>query len=145
MKFLYPVIFFIILITPIHLFSQTFRKGYIVNPLNDTIKGYLKEDTDHELMKKIYFSVDTPATKITEYVTSELNGFGFSNGRLFEKFSFKELTGKDFIKQNVFTKRILTGKISVYLIQSRNKDNEYILKSKTTNKIAHLEKPKEKV
>jgi hypothetical protein len=145
MKILYFVIFlFIILTTPIHLFSQTFKKGYIVNSLNDTIKGYMKEDTDDGLMKKIYFSIDTPATKITEYSSSELKGFGFNNGRIFEKFAIKEFNGKDSIEQSFFAKRILTGKIVVYIIQSEKKDNEYILKNKITNKIVHLEKPKEK-
>lgn len=136
-------IFLISSITPVHLLSQNFKNGYIVNPLNDTIKGYIKENTDNALLEKIVFSVDSPASKIIEYLPAELKGFGFSNGRRFEKFTFKEFNGKDSIETSVVAKSILTGKINLYVIQS-NKKEEYILKNRTTGKIVHLQKPKEK-
>jgi hypothetical protein len=144
MKILYFLaLLFIILITPIHLFSQTFKKGYIVNSLNDTIKGYVKENTDEELVKALYFSKDGLKANFSKYETAQLKGFGFDDGRVFERFVLKEFNGKDSVENYYYAKKILSGKINAYTVESTRRGSEWILKNQKSGKVVHFKKPHE--
>ncbi len=127
------------------LLSQTYKKGYIVTSSNDTLKGVIKEGTDTELLKKIFFSADERHLKIVTYETQQLKGFGFSNGRVFENFVLKEFNGRDTITTSYFAKRILTGKICAYIIELDQKGFECILINKETGNIVHLKEPKDQI
>ena len=134
----------LILISPFQLSSQNFIKGFIITSQNDTIRGFIEENTEDALTNVLYFSTDEHAVQLTKYVTSELNGFGLNDGRKFKKFKLKEFNGTDSIDRIIFAKPVLNGKISVYMFKGATKDDEYLLINNQTGKKVHLQKPKEK-
>jgi len=143
MKISITLLAFLILIIPVHLFSQNLKEGYIINMQHDTVHGFIKENPDEELAKSLSFAKENDNSQLVKYTPAQLTGFGFSNGRIFEKISLKEFNGKDSVEIEYLVKRILTGKIYAYTIESPGKETQWLLKNQVTGKIVHLKKPRE--
>jgi hypothetical protein len=143
MKKLYYLILFFISLSPGFILAQSSKKGYILNAQNDTIHGFIKENTDEELVKALYFSKDGLKDSFSKYETAQLKGFGFDYGRVFERFKLKEFNGKDSVENDYYAKKILSGKINAYTVESLRKSSEWILKNRKSGNVVHFKKPHE--
>jgi len=89
------IIFSFFSFTALHAQYKTYKRGYIVITPNDTLRGYIREKPDYELLESLDFSPDASYANNKIYSKKDLNGFGFDNGRLFQKIISTKITGKD--------------------------------------------------
>ncbi|HRG37648.1 MAG TPA: hypothetical protein PK289_03875 [Bacteroidia bacterium] len=141
MKIYSALLLVISILLPNYTFSQLLKPGYVITNQNDTLRGFIKENVDKELVKFIFFAKEKDNSKLVKYERAQLKEFGFNNGRIFEKLSVKEFIIKDSVEVEYFAKRILTGKILAYIIEGARKETELLLKNQTTGKMVHLKKP----
>lgn len=118
-----------------------FEPGYIVNPQNDTIKGFILDSPDADHAIKIFFKPDQKTTpKI--YKPKDLSGFGFNSGRIFEKMPV--ISEKD--TTYIFAKNLVRGKIDLFVWRHPNiVKPDIFLSNNETNKTVHLIKPEKKI
>ena len=126
------------------LYSQDkYNPGYLVTIKNDTINGFILNKIDSELAYNISFKKDLLDKNIIVYNSNELLGFGFNSGRVFERKKLEDNhhTAKDSL--NVFAKRIVKGKIDLYVWRHK-KDNskDFFITNNTSKREVHLQEPK---
>ena len=121
MKNKISLLLFVIIITQSQLVAQyNLISGHIITNGQDTVKGYLRNDTDAKLSKSIEFHNDMSEEEYTIYTPSQISGFGFCSGR-----SFKSLQQENDTASK-FGKIIVTGKINMYLVRKNGSDNKKI-------------------
>lgn len=120
-------------------FAQTYESGYILTPQNDTVRGYILDKTDGETGLKISFKKQLTDSAPSTYSSSELHAFGFDDGRVFVQHVSKD-QNQDTAK--VFAKRILQGKIDLFVSRLPNSSKEtFFLKNNETNEVVQVQKP----
>lgn len=150
MRKIATVIFFFIAIFPrLHAQYKMYKKGYIINSNNDTVRGYIQEKPDYELLEALDFSIDATASNNKTYSKKDLNGFGFDNGRIFEKVYLKRAVNSDTIRKEYMQKKVLSGKIDMYMLYRNANDKEYsgmevTLRNNHTKNAVNLREPVEK-
>ena len=118
------------------LFGQDkFLPGYIVTNENDTIYGQVLNGIDSELAFGISFTDTIPNSKITKYQVSELTGFGFSNGRRFDRVN---IINENDSLSSVFAKKVLTGEIDMWVWRKSGRNPDIFLRNNGNGRVAHL-------
>lgn len=137
------------LIVAIILFTQSlysqdnYASGYVITTINDTINGFILDDIDAELALKISFKNNESNDAITEYNPTELLGFGFSSGRIFERKMVKKNSATSDENQFIFAKRIVKGKMDLFVWpHNNNKSKDFFIVNNSSKKQAQLTKPK---
>lgn len=129
MKNKITLLLLVIIITQSQLIAQyNLISGHIITNSQDTIKGYLRNDIDAKLRKSIEFHHDLSEEDYMIYTPSQISGFSFSNGRNFKAIQLKNDTVSE------FGKRIVTGKINMYLVRKKGSDKNkiFLLRSDTS-------------
>ena len=78
--------------------AQSYESGYILPVGKDTVRGFILNSTDYELLSEISFrgrSVQQPE----KFTTNDITGFGFDYGRTFSRLFLKD-TGADDLAEN---------------------------------------------
>lgn len=101
------------LIASLHLYSTDFKRGFIVLPNSDSIKGYIYKSNEEKLNLSIQFKRRLEVDSVTLFLPQQLKSFGFEN-------SNKPFYAVEYIfkKDSVQTKHLRFGKL-VYNGQSR--------------------------
>jgi len=135
------LLFFVILLTVQNTLKAQIEllPGFIITKENDTINGYLLNEVDSKLNKRIEFFSNTTDTIPDTYTASEIKSFFYSNGRAFISLQRK----KDSIPE--FAKRVTTGKINMFVGHEKvfGKINVYLIRS-DTNLNVKLSPPQKK-
>lgn len=125
------------------LLAQNFEPGYIITSENDTLRGSIKDETDANLSSKIFFKNEEGIVK--KYGPGDLLGFGFSNGRTFEKQAITSLTPEGTDSIFVFAKNLIRGKIDLFVLRFPHRFKpDIFLSNNSTNKTVHLSKPEKR-
>ena len=128
------------------LYSQEkYDAGYVVTTTNDTIVGFILSKVDSDLAYSISFKNDLSTENIIAYSTNELLGFGFNTGRVFERKIDKYYSLKDEKNKYIFAKRIVKGKIDLFVWRQKdNKNREFFIVNNSSKNEAQLIKPQKK-
>lgn len=133
------IITFLLIITNTGLYAQSnFKVGYIVNLIQDTIKGYIDYNSSTSNEKICVFKKILNDTLIN-YSPSEIMAYGIQNLRYYES-RFVNLNKEGY--KHVFIEKIVQGKISLFkydqeLFVQKNNTNLIQLEN---NKIEGIEK-----
>ncbi len=133
------LIVMILLLT--HLKAQNnLISGYVITKKQDTIKGFLMDEIDLKLSKNVKFYHNVSEKVPIIYTSLEINEFGFSNGRIFK------LIQQNNDSVSVFSKRIVTGKINMFVEREKRSGNfnVHLLRSDTAFSVK-LSNPKKKI
>jgi hypothetical protein len=97
---------FLCLIFSINMSSQIdFRKGFIVNNLGVTIKGFVNYKENSSVFLVCEFKV-TKNSKTIKYLSKDIKAFGYENDKYF--------ISKPFDKENKFFEILVEGKATLY-------------------------------
>ena len=122
--------------------QDKYHAGFVVTMNKDTINGFILNKVDSELADSISFKQNSLDETIKKYNPEELLGFGFSSGRMFER---KKLGNDNEVAKDsayVFAKRIVQGKIDVFVLRHKNNiSKEFFIENNSTKRKAHLIKP----
>ncbi|WP_010232397.1 hypothetical protein [Gillisia marina] len=121
--------------------EANFRSGYIVTVDKDTIKGFIYDRIDAEMANEIFFKKDLKGTVVSSFNPAELIEFGFRNKRTFHSIP-RVNTNKD--TTFVFAKRLVQGKIDLWVLRDTKKSSEFYLTNNSTNQKAHIFRPNNK-
>ena len=121
--------------------QDIYRTGYIITIQNDTIHGQILSKVDSELASEISFKSSPSATESRTYTTSDLIGFRFDNDRTFERLTFADSNTDS---TSVFAKRVLKGRVDLWIMRQSGNDADFFLKNNTNQKVAHLRKEENK-
>lgn len=120
--------------------QEKFEPAYVVDLKMDTIKGFIKEETDAQLAKRISFKKNLEASA-KEYTANELLGFGFDSGRIFKRHRIYAAGNERYI----FAKRILKGKTDLFVWRKKGKAKpDFFVTNTQINKTVHLNAPSKK-
>ena len=111
MKVLLSILICLLALIPRLTYAQSYKKGFIIKGDKDTIHGYIEDKTDTGLDTVISFSNTGGKGQEVKFTAKDLSGFGFLNGRIFERMIFKDSVN-DTIR--VFAKKLIEGKIRVF-------------------------------
>lgn len=92
--------------------AQYISSGYIVKAPGDTVRGFIREDSDENLLGRISFSKDGSVFQV--YNVYQIDGFGFDYGRTFKLFELP--FARDMTR--FFGKRLVVGKLNLYSVGS---------------------------
>jgi hypothetical protein len=116
--------------------------GYIVMLNKDTIHGLILDKTDTDLRELVFFKKNA-ADSLKSFSSTQLLGFGFENGRIFEKFAYI-INKQDTIR--VFAKRLIKGKIDAFELKPlKGGDPMFFLVNNSTGRKVQLEPPVQEV
>lgn len=137
-------LFVLILLLGQFLYAQdNYKPGYVLTIKKDTINGFILNNIDAELADKISFKRNSSDEAITEYAPSELLGFGFSSGRIFERKRVRNDNQSSNESTYVFAKRIVKGKIDLFVwSHKKNNSKDFFVINNSTKREARLIKPK---
>lgn len=122
--------------------QSSYEAGYIILQNRDTVNGFILEAPDGQLARKIKFKTNKNASA-SIYRSKELVGFGFNNGRVFERFPIVSSEGDT---AYVFAKNVIRGKIDAYVWRHPNRSKpDFFLINNSTNNTVQLTKPAKKV
>ncbi len=125
--------------------AQQLDKGYIVTIEGDTIVGFIKNGTDPELGFRISFQKEINSAA-TIYLASDLQGFGFENGKIFKRIFIYNNQEESNNTSAVFGKKIVEGKITLYSFRRPIEGYpDIILTNNMTHRTMHLTAPKKKL
>ncbi|WP_372919979.1 hypothetical protein [Salegentibacter sp.] len=118
--------------------QEEFKSGYLVDLESDTLRGFIKEDTDARLAKSLTFKTSLQDSGSKEYTPKELKAFGFDYGRNFkrQRSNLKDSPGF------VFTKRLLKGKTDLYVWRKKGQSKpDMFITNNEIDKTVHLVNP----
>ncbi len=135
-------VFVFVFIISASLAAQEYEEnGYIVTLDNDTIPGFIKPGTDAELSTEISFKRGRNGI-IKKYNPRELLGFGFGNGRTYERKKILTTSGHGVDSTFFFTKNLVRGKIDLFVLRfPYRKKPAIILTNNNTDSSVLLSKP----
>lgn len=114
------VLFF--LFTFQYVYTQSdYRKGFIINELNDTIQGYVNYTINSNKFEKVDFKTSLAATS-RNYLPTDIKGYGFENNEFFKAHLIKE----EKYNKTYFIESLVLGKIELYKLY-----NEYFIQKDT--------------
>jgi hypothetical protein len=117
--------------------QEQFKNGYIITNEKDTLHGQILSEIDSKLAFKISFRDEASGSEVTSYLVSDLVGFGFNNGRTFERITLRKPESDT---TSVFVKKVLTGKIDLWIWRNSNDEPDILLKNNSNQKFVHLTK-----
>jgi hypothetical protein len=91
--------------------AQTkYEPGFIITIDSDTINGFLLDEIDANMAYGIEFKKTPQDFQPKKIKSFELLGFGFNNGRIFERIQISENRDLQNDSSSVLVKKIVTGK-----------------------------------
>ncbi len=133
-------------VLPHQSFSQKDQwiKGYVIIRENDTINGFLVDKQDRKLAAEVSFSAENDLVPDVLYTPADIGKFGFSYGRTFERFSTSSFVKADSVESAFFAKKILTGKIDLFVLRMKGNMNDIILRNNSSGKMVRLTQPQKR-
>lgn len=137
--------YFLLVITSVCLIFQVFaqenfRSGYIIKANNDSIQGFIQNQTDEEISEGIVFKTTQNASSI-KYSPNLLKRVQFENGRSFLSREITSSANKN--PSKVLVKKVLDGKIDVFVHRkNRQSKPNFFLINNETGKTVYIVSPK---
>lgn len=123
--------------------QKKYEPGYIVTISKDTLSGYIASLTDAELTHNISFKHNESSANTVDYSTEQLQGFGFSSGRIFKRMSGSIPNGNTQDTISVFAKRLVEGKVDLYVWRKKGTNGaDYFMYNNESIRKVHLTKPR---
>lgn len=119
-------------------FAQThFVPGYLLRKPGDTLRGYLQEEVQQEILHKIQFRQDLSDTPVRTYRIDELFGFMYSGGNQYRALNFINSAGDSARAETCFARLLVEGTFDLYAVMEdeslyfviRSADRTYFLYS----------------
>jgi hypothetical protein len=92
------------------LYSQDFRKGFIITPQNDTLRGYVSYREALRAHRVCSFKA-TSNHDVVKYEPTQLKGYGFDDNA---NFISKLAEVRDSVYEQVFLEVLVSGKVTLY-------------------------------
>ena len=120
--------------------QEGFEAGSVIQ--GDTLYGKLKYQTDEELSSQVLF-IEQSANdeEVKTFEAGQLEGFGFGNDRVFHKFYLRNQNDSS----TVYAKKVLTGKIDLWLLRKGGSQPDFFLKNNSNGKFVHIRNDKKRV
>jgi len=118
--------------------QHLFESGYIITEEKDTIHGSVENAIDRDLAKEILF-IQESATTPTIYKPEDIRGFGFHNGRTFDR--KKAVLEDDSVF--IFAKKVVHGKVDMWLWTHKGNPS-YFISNNANGKTSQLLKEEKK-
>ncbi len=116
-------------------------KGFVITSESDTVNGYLLDKRDRKMAGEVSFSTENDRVPDALYTPADLGKFNYSYGRTFEKFSTSSFIPTDSVDSAFFAKKILTGKIDLFVLRLKGNKNDIILRNNSSGKMVRLTQP----
>ena len=116
------------------LYSQDFRKGFIITPQNDTLKGYVSYREGLRAHKVCSYKA-SPNQDVVKYEPTQLKGYGFENNAYFTS---KLAEVRDSVYEQAFLEVLVKGKVTLYKYDNfyfLEKDNDGVLRKMVIKEI----------
>ncbi len=107
--------------------QQIFDPGYIITLNRDTVKGFIKDDLESELISAVKFKNDEGSV-LKEYGPADLLGFAISKD-IYKSMKFVN-TAEDSVTETAFVKQLVKGEYNLYAY--RKPDRFFYLLQKDT-------------
>jgi len=108
-------LFFVFLLPLLSFAQQVFVKGYIIDQKGDTTHGWIRDQSDKQLTKQIFFKADLSQTNSQTIEPKSVKQFEFEYGRHFVSFDLgKALANNSGDTATVFMKKIVDGDVELY-------------------------------
>lgn len=91
--------------------------GYIITSKSETIHGWLADESDRKLSKRVYFYSENSNTSGAKYMPGEIQGFGYETGRIFKALN------SSIDSSMVFGKQLAMGKMNMFICRYQKKSN----------------------
>ncbi len=134
MKFIRSVILSVFLPSLVIAQAQfSYKPGFIVNNTGDTVKGFVKEDEEKNFMRGVSFASAVSGDQQKFMTTTDIKGFGFTDGAVYEKTHYADAGGGSF---DVFAYYVVAGyyRLFSFLVNDRQyfaiknqKDSTFLL------------------
>src|SRR5882672_2033434 len=92
------------------LYSQDFRKGFIITPQNDTVRGYISYREGLRAHKVCNFKASLKQD-VVKYEPTQLKGYGFENNAYFAS---RLAEVRDSVYEQAFLEVLVKGKATLY-------------------------------
>jgi hypothetical protein len=127
-------------LTQLNLIAQDiYKPGSIITTVNDTVRGFIQDQMDHEMAVSFNFkevSEDNHISLLTPYNILEIS---FDSGREFKRFEIKSPSNNS---KYVLAKNLLKGKLELWTWRKPKGSSDYFIIDKSTNEVIHLINPK---
>lgn len=122
MKYIPLFLISIFLFLSNNIYSQNFKKGYIITNTNDTLDGLLLDEQYELLSRKVGFKANRKRKQITYFSPNDIKGFAFRDGDFFQSFeieySYQDKKGhKVDVNEARFLHRIEGGNLSLFELE----------------------------
>lgn len=115
--------FSIVFLTFLDIQAQDYVAGTIITNNSDSIRGFIKKETDIVLSQKVEIKALETAQESQAFLPSQVKGFVVA-GRLYESLEVEENKRK----VSYFLKCLVKGQNSLYLLRKSTSDQVYYLK-----------------
>jgi len=122
------LLFFLFLYSNVAIAQDDFRKGFILQAVNDTIHGFINYRENRSNFQSCEFKKDLAQATTTSYEPGQLFGYGFIGERYYQA---KDVQLPDSSRKKVFLEVLVKGKITLYKLKEKGYyDLFYIEKEK---------------
>ena len=121
--------------------KDQWTKGFVITSGSDSVTGYLLDQPDRKLAGEVSFSTEDDRVPDALYTPADIDKFCYSYGRTFEKFFTSSFIPADSVESVFFAKKILTGKIDLYVLRIKGNINDILLRNNSSNKMVRLTQP----
>lgn len=134
-KLLYTLL--LIYIFPFLLIAQ-YKKGGIRLMNGETLYGYLAQDTEVELKRRVHFKKSLGKMAYEVYSPNEIAGFFFDKGPTFDAILTSFRRDNLELKQKAFAKLVARGTIDLYLFQENIEESKFIFYAEKDGQLHRL-------
>lgn len=127
----------VLLCLPIFSNAQ-FKKGEIRLSDGETITGYLSNDTEVELKRRVHFKETLGKTAFEVYSPNEIVGFSFEKGPTYESIQTSYRQNEILFKEQAFARIVARGSIDLYLSQNNIDESEFVFYARKDGRLHQL-------
>ncbi len=127
----------VFLLCPVFLHAQ-YKKGEIRLLSGDKISGFIANDTEVELKKRVHFKPTLGKTSYEVYSPNEIAGFAFEKGPSYDAIQTSYRQNEVLFKEKAFAKVVAQGTIDLYLSQNNIEESEFVFYARKDGRLHQL-------
>lgn len=122
---------------PFFLCAQ-YQKGAVRLKTGEILEGYIAQDTELELKRRVHFKESLGRTAFEVYSPNEIAGFTFEKGPVYDAILTHYRRDDVTFKEKAFAKLVATGTIDLYLSQTNIDESEFVFYARKDGRLHQL-------
>ncbi|PHN06691.1 hypothetical protein [Flavilitoribacter nigricans] len=127
----------VLLLLPLFLSAQ-YQKGELTLLNGEVLTGYIAQDTEVELKKRVHFKESMGRSAYEVYSPNEISGFRFDKGSAYESIQTSYRREEILFKERTFAKLVAAGAIDLYLSQTNIEESEFVFYARKDGRLHQL-------